>query len=144
MFSETPDIISFPTSFRAEVLAAGQLEALKGGTLRLKNTRNDTVLELNRLGNLIAGGNGEDGNITLKDLTGTVSICTDTRRRRLDFKDGAGTTRVRIATDQFTESAWPAWPGAASPSRLELIQELRRMKEEILTLRAEVDELKSA
>jgi len=35
MYSETPDIIPFPTSFKGELLAPAELEALKGGTLRL-------------------------------------------------------------------------------------------------------------
>jgi len=35
MYSETPDIIPFPTSFRSELLTQAELETLKGGTLRL-------------------------------------------------------------------------------------------------------------
>jgi trimethylamine:corrinoid methyltransferase-like protein len=34
-YSETPDIVPFSTSFRAELLTAAELETLKGGTLRL-------------------------------------------------------------------------------------------------------------
>ena len=34
-YSETPDIVSFPTRFRKELLTPAQLETLKGGTLRL-------------------------------------------------------------------------------------------------------------
>jgi trimethylamine--corrinoid protein Co-methyltransferase len=35
MYSETPDIISFTTSFKSELLTQAELETLKGGTLRL-------------------------------------------------------------------------------------------------------------
>jgi trimethylamine:corrinoid methyltransferase-like protein len=35
MYSKTPDIVAFPTSFRSELLAQAELETLKGGTLRL-------------------------------------------------------------------------------------------------------------
>jgi trimethylamine--corrinoid protein Co-methyltransferase len=35
MYSKTPDIVSFPTSFRSELLTQAELETLKGGTLRL-------------------------------------------------------------------------------------------------------------
>ena len=35
MYSETPDIIPFPTSFRSELLTQAELETLKGGTLQL-------------------------------------------------------------------------------------------------------------
>jgi trimethylamine:corrinoid methyltransferase-like protein len=35
MYSETPDIIPFPTSFKSKVLTQAELETLKGGTLRL-------------------------------------------------------------------------------------------------------------
>ncbi|MEE8390001.1 MAG: trimethylamine methyltransferase family protein, partial [Anaerolineae bacterium] len=35
MYSETPDIIPFPTSFKSELLSQAELETLKGGTLRL-------------------------------------------------------------------------------------------------------------
>ena len=35
MYSETPDIIPFPTSFRGELLTQAELETIKGGTLRL-------------------------------------------------------------------------------------------------------------
>jgi hypothetical protein len=137
-------VLNWSKDYPGGTVVHGDFDVQKGGRLRLINTRNKPVIELNRLGNLIAGGHGEEGNITLKDLTGTVSICTDTRHRTLDFKDSAGAIKLRITSEEFTESVWPAWPGTTPPSRLELIRELRRMKEEILTLRAEVDELKSA
>jgi trimethylamine--corrinoid protein Co-methyltransferase len=35
MYSETPDIVPFPTSFKSELLTQAQLETLRGGTLRL-------------------------------------------------------------------------------------------------------------
>ncbi|MCP4536416.1 MAG: hypothetical protein GY832_04650 [Chloroflexi bacterium] len=35
MYSETPDIISFPTSLKSELLSQAELETLKGGTLQL-------------------------------------------------------------------------------------------------------------
>jgi len=35
MYSKTPNIISFPTSFKSELLTQAELETLKGGTLRL-------------------------------------------------------------------------------------------------------------
>ena len=35
MYSETPDIIPFPTSFKGKVLTQAELEAAQGGTLRL-------------------------------------------------------------------------------------------------------------
>jgi hypothetical protein len=63
---------------------------------------------------------------------------------KLDFKNTAGTVKVRIDTDDFTQPAWPAWPGGSVPTRLDLIEEMRSMKEEILTLREEVDELKAS
>ena len=61
--------------------------------------------------------------------------------RRIDIRDAAGTLRIRIKTDDFTSAPWPAWPGSTSPSRIDLIEELRRLKEEVLALRAEVDAL---
>ena len=35
MYSETPDIIPFPTSLKRELLAPAELDSLKGGTLHL-------------------------------------------------------------------------------------------------------------
>ena len=35
MYSKTPDIVAFPTSFRRELLTQGELETLKNGTLRI-------------------------------------------------------------------------------------------------------------
>jgi trimethylamine--corrinoid protein Co-methyltransferase len=35
MYSKTPDIVPFPTSFRRDLLSDAELETLKGGTLRL-------------------------------------------------------------------------------------------------------------
>jgi trimethylamine:corrinoid methyltransferase-like protein len=34
-YSETPDIVPFPTSFKSELLTQADLDTLKGGTLRL-------------------------------------------------------------------------------------------------------------
>jgi trimethylamine:corrinoid methyltransferase-like protein len=35
MYSETPDIVPFTSSFRSELLTQAELETLKAGTLRL-------------------------------------------------------------------------------------------------------------
>ena len=34
-YSDTPDIVAFPSTFKTELLASSQLETLRAGTLRL-------------------------------------------------------------------------------------------------------------
>ncbi|WP_156469387.1 hypothetical protein [Candidatus Desulfofervidus auxilii] len=114
------------------------------GKIEIKDTSGNTVAKIDKFGNLYLGGGGRDGDIILKDGNGNVLIRIDTQYKRIDFKDPSGSVKMRICTDDFTEATWPAWPEESSPSQLDLIKELRRMKEEILALRERVEELESS
>ena len=114
------------------------------GKIEIKDTSGNTVAKMDKFGDLYLGGGGRDGDIILKDGNGNVLIRIDTQYKRIDFKDPSGSVKMRICTDDFTEATWPAWPEESSPSQLDLIKELRRMKEEILALRERVEELESS
>ncbi len=137
-------VLNWNKDYPGGTVIHGNLEIQKGGTLELKNNNNDTIIKADKWGNLQLGGGGQDGDIFLRDKDGNEIIRIDTQYNKIDFKDTTGNVKVRIDSNHFTESEWPAWPEQSSPSRLDLIKELRRMKEEILTLRAEVNELKSS
>jgi hypothetical protein len=136
-------ILNYSDDYPGGTVVHGDFEVQRGGTFRLKNSEGQTIIQAGRLGNLSLGGNGQDGAIILRDADGNDLIKIDTQYKRIDFKDTGATVRVRIDCDDFTVSSWPQWPGAAVASRLDLISELRRMKEEILTLRSQVDDLLS-
>ena len=73
-------------------------------------------------GNAFFGGKGQDGDIFLKDE--------------------AGKTRISLETNKFTAASWPKWPKQSRAiSRIELISEIRKLKEELLALKAEVSKL---
>lgn len=134
-------VLNWAKDYPSGTAVHGNFEVQKGGTLQLKNNNNDTIIRADQWGNLRLGGGGQDGDIMLWDGDGNELIHIDTQYNKIDFKDTSGAVKVRIDTDHFVESDWPAWSGESSPSRLDLIQEIRRMKEELLTLRAEVDAL---
>jgi hypothetical protein len=122
----------------------GNLEVQKGGALRLSDNSGDVVAEVNVSGNLTLGGGGVDGDIMLKDSNGDELIRIGTQYKRIDFKEAGDIVKVRVDSDDFSSTPWPAWQGEGAPSRLNLIQEMRRMKEEILALRFDVEALKAA
>jgi|GEM_PF-1976738 len=134
-------VLNYAKDYPGGTVIQGNFEVQKGGTVTLKNQNGDVVIRADRYGNLQLGGGGQDGDITLKDGNGKAIIRLDAQNDRIDFREPGGSVRVRVDSDHFTEADWPAWPDGTSPSRLDLIKELRRMKEEILTLRTQVDEL---
>jgi len=136
-------VLNWAKDYPGGTVVHGNLEVQKGGEFQLKNSNNDLIISANQWGNLSLGGNGQDGDIILKDKDGKALIHVDTQYKKIDFKDTDGAVKVQINTDQFTESDWPTWAGETVVPQLDLIREIRRMKEEILTLRAEVDELKA-
>lgn len=133
-------VLNWAKDYPGGTVVHGNVE-VKNGTLCIKNNANQTIIEANQAGNITLGGNGQAGDIILLDRDGHPLIHIDTQNKKIDFKDTSGVVKVRIDCDHFIASSWPAWPGGSAPTRLDLINELRRMKEEILTLRAEVDAL---
>lgn len=137
-------VLNWAKDYPGGTVAHGNLEVQKSGKLRMRNSSGNVTTEIDAGGNLTLGGNGADGDIICKDSDGTTVFHLDSQYKRMDFKDSAGTTRVRIDTDDFTSTAWPAWEGEAVPTRLDLIQEIRRLKQELIALRAEVAALSEA
>lgn len=137
-------VLNWAKDYPGGIAAHGNFEVQKSGTFRLRNTAGNAVAELTSGGNLTLGGSGQDGDLICKDSNGVNIIHIDAQYKRLDFNDAAGTARVRIDGDDFTSAAWPAWPSEAVPARLDLIAEVRRLKEEVVALRAEVEALKVA
>lgn len=136
-------VLNWAKDYPGGVVAHGNLEVQQGGRLRVRSSSGDVVAELNTSGNLSLGGGGVDGDVICKDGAGVTLMHIDPQHKRMDFNDSAGAAKVRIDTDEFLSAPWPEWAGEAVVSRLDLISELRRMKEEIVALRAEVEALKA-
>ncbi len=133
--------LNYNKDYPGGTVVHGDLDVKKNGTFKIINSSNDTIAQLDRWGNLALGGGNQDGDIMLKDGNGDELIRIDTQNNRLDFKNSDGSVKVRIHKNDFTGSAWPTLPGESAPSRLDLIKEIRRLKEEIVTLRSQVDTL---
>ncbi len=134
-------VLNWAKDYPGGVVSHGNFEVQKSGTLRMRNNAGNVTATLDSYGNLYLGGNETDGDIVCRNGDGNTVFYLDAQYRRMDIKDDDGTTRVRIVTDDFTDNAWPTWPGESVQSRLDLIAEIRRLKEELLALRAQVDAL---
>ena len=109
----------------------------------MRNSAGNVTTEIDSAGNIFLGGNGSDGDVICNNSSGDRIFHLDAQYRHVNFNDDTGTTKMRIDTDEVTVAPWPAWPGESAPSRLDLVAEIRRLKEEVLALRAEVDALSS-
>ncbi len=134
-------VLNFNKDYPGGVAVHGHLNVQKSGSVRLYNNSGDKVAELDRYGNLTIGGNGADGDIMCKDGQGRELIRLDTEHKRIDFKDTSGDVKVRIDTDHFSTASWPTLPGESAPSRLDLLTEIKKLKEEVVALRNEVNAL---
>jgi hypothetical protein len=134
-------VLNWAKDYPGGVAVHGNLEVQKSGRLRLRNNAGNTVAEIDSNGNIFLGGNGTDGDLVCKDSDGKTIIHIDAQNNSMNFYDTSGALKVRIDSDQYSTSSWPAWPGESVPTTLELITEMRRLKEEVVALRAEVDAL---
>lgn len=134
-------VLNWAKDYPGGVACHGNFEVQKAGSLKMRNNAGNLTGTLDGYGNLTLGGSGSNADLYCQNADGTTIFHLNTQQKRMDFRDDSGTTRVRIDTDDFTGSAWPAWPGESASSRLDLIAEIRRLKEEVLALRAQVDAL---
>jgi hypothetical protein len=134
-------VINWAKDYPGGAVVHGNFEIQKSGSLKMKSSAGKVTGTLDVNGNLYLGGEGTDGDVILIGHDGNPRLTMDAQNDTIEFKTADGSVKVRIDTKHFTSEAWPAWPGTASPTRLDLITEMRRMKEEILTLRTEVDAL---
>jgi hypothetical protein len=137
-------VLNWARDYPGGTAVHGALEVQKGGSLRLRNGSGNAVAELDANANLFLGGNGQNGDIFCMNTDGQEIIRVNGQAKSIDFKDTAGTVRLRIDSDQFTSSPWPAWTGEPVASVLNVVTEIRRLKEEVVALRAEVEALKVA
>lgn len=134
-------VLNWAKDYPGGVAVHGNLEVQKSGSFKLRNNAGNVVIQASSNGNIALGGNGTDGDLMCKNSSGTTIIYLDADNNSITFHDSSAAVKVRIDSDQFNSASWPAWPSEASPSSLDLITELRRLKEEVLALRAEVDAL---
>jgi hypothetical protein len=131
-------VLNWARDYPGGVACHGHFDVQKAGSLRLRNNAGDVTTLLDSSGNLYLGGAGVDGDVICRNSVGSEVFHVDAQVRRMDLKDDAGSTRIRIGVDDFTGAAWPPWADGSSPSRLDLVAELRRLKEELLALKAQV------
>jgi len=134
-------VLNWSKDYPGGVVVHGNLEVQKNGRLKVRNNAGNIVFEADTNGNILIGGNGTDGDLICKDGSGKTIIHIDAQNNCIEFNDTAGSLKVRIDSDQYDTSSWPPWPGESVPTALELITEIRRLKEEVVALRAEVDAL---
>lgn len=130
-------VLNWAKDYPGGTVTHGDLEVQKG-KLRIRNNSGNVVTELNTGGDAFLGGNGTAGALVLKDGNNVQRVRLSASGRSLDFRDGSGVTVVSLDADHFTGTPWPAWDGEAVQTQLQLITELRRMKQEILELQAQV------
>ncbi len=98
------------------------------GALEVLGNKNQPILRVNpTYGNLVLGGSGADGDLWLNDRKGQPSIKIAADEKALVFN---------------ALPNWPRWSGQRASTNVNLIDELRRMKEEILELKKEITRLK--
>jgi hypothetical protein len=136
-------VLNWHGDYPGNVAVHSNLEIQRSKKLQIKKSDGNVAAELNANGDLVLGGTGSNGDISLMDSDGKEKIAVSSANDRIDFKDTTGTVKVRIDAKHFTNEAWPAWPDLATPTRLDLISEMRKMKEEILALREELDALQA-
>ena len=134
-------VLNWARDYPGGVVCHGHFEVQKSGSLTMRNHAGDVTTTLDAHGNLFLGGNNSDGDVVCKNNAGNEVFRIDAQHKTIDCKDNDGTTKVRLDTDDVIGTPWPAWPGESVPSRLDLFAEIRRLKEEVLALRAEVDAL---
>jgi len=134
-------VLNWAKDYPGGVAVHGNLEVQKSGTFKLRNNAGNVVVQANSNGNIELGGNGTDGDLMCKNSSGTTIIYLDAENNSITFHNTSGSVKVRIDSDHFNSASWPAWPGEAAPSSLDLISEVRRLKEEVLALRTELDAL---
>lgn len=134
-------VINYAKDYPGRTVVNGDLKINSGGILKILNNSNQPIAELGEWGNLYLGGNGVDGDLIMKYNNGTTSVWIDSQSKKIDFNNTSGTVILRIDADYFNSGTWPLLPGESAKTFLNLIQEIKKMKEEIVKLRAEVDTL---
>jgi hypothetical protein len=134
-------IINYAKDYPGRTVVNGDLKINSGGTLKVLNSSNQPIAELGKWGNLYLGGNGDDGDLIMKYNDGTTSVWIDSQNKKMEFNNSSGALMLRIDADYFNSGTWPLLPGESTKTFLNLIQEIKNMKEEIIQLRAEVDTL---
>lgn len=134
-------VLDWAKDYPGGVVSHGNFEIQKSSTLRMRNNGGDVTAILDNSGNLYLGGNGTDGDIICRNEDGNTIFHLNSQLRRMEVRDDGGSIRVRLDADEFTDSEWPAWPDESVPTRLDLIAEIRRLKEELIALREQVDAL---
>lgn len=134
-------VLNWAKDYPGGTVSHGNFEIQKSSTLRMRNYAGDVTATLDSSGNIFLGGNETDGDVFCLNEDGNTIFHIDSQTRRMDIKDDGGVTRIRIVADDFTDSAWPTLPDESAPSRLDLVAEIRRLKEEVIALREQVDAL---
>ena len=134
-------VLDWAKDYPGGVVSHGNFEVQKSSSLRMRNSAGNLTATLDNSGNLYLGGNNTDGDVICKNGDDKTVFHLDSQYRRMDLRDDGGATKIRICTDDFTDSEWPTLPGESTPSHLDLVAEIRKLKEEIITLREQVDAL---
>lgn len=134
-------VLNWAKDYPGGVVSHGHFEIQKSSSLIMRNIHGNITSTLDNGGNLQVGLNGTAGTIICRNKDGKPVYHLDSRYRRMDMNDDAGAKRIRISVDDFTDSAWPTLPGESTPTRLDLIAEIRQLKEEIISLREQVEAL---
>ena len=136
-------VINYNKDYPGKTVVNGDLKINSGGVLKILNDKNQIIARLGDWGNLTLGGSGDDGDIIMKHKNGKTAFHIDSENKHIEFNSYSGQLMVKINADEFKSSTWPTLPGESRPSFLNLIQEMKNMKEEIVRLRARVDALTS-
>jgi hypothetical protein len=120
------------------VVCHGDFRVQRSGAIHVCDGRGRATASLDYAARLELGGNDAHGSAICRNADGTDILRLDAQHRRMDMCDASGRTRVRLAADDFTTRAWPVWPGESAPTQLDLVEEIRRLKEEVLALRAQI------
>jgi hypothetical protein len=134
-------VLNWAGDYPNGVVCHGDLELQKSGSLTLRNNAGIVTTELDGDADLRLGGLNASGALTCVNSAGVEGVLIDAESTRMDFNYESGETRVRIDADDFSRTEWPAWPGERSPSQLDLIAEIRQLKEEVLALKTSLNEL---
>ncbi len=110
--------------------------------IQVKNTSGEQIARIDGSGNLTLGGGGVDGDVLLKTDTGETTITLDAENNRLDLgtATGNGAIRLRGSTgrtfllDGDVAASWPAWPGQDPLTIIDLLDEIKQLKEKVIAL----------
>lgn len=136
-------VLNWSNDYTGGTVCHGDFRIERGGEFQIHNQAGDVIAEINQYANLTLGGPHQDGDLILRDAAGQQIFRLDPQYRAFYGRDSNGVIRLRIDIDHITASPWPVWPGESPPSRVDLMKELRRLKEEVVALRTQVDQLTS-